>query len=301
MSRPKFKRSSSSSSKTRSHSRGPSTINNGLRQRPTTHRGISVSQLANCLEMLKEKARAKESEIDREIDREVQKRVSREIKELKKSLPSLIDEELEHLKLQAQIDRIQDNLYGFMSDVSMGLRPSKSKIHRYVPIRFYFSDMLKDKVADFYKALHSFLEAFELQPALGNYNPRFGSFWEDVKGVTWKRLTREQLEEKLKELENTVRLHIEELPQSNIDKNKAEATAALLRQLPSDAYGAFQVGTLLVLKDFTDDGKPTMHVLTLSAMQVMKLNRNPHMIHTTPKQLLELLSEEGPEDDSDNN
>ena len=299
MSRPKIKRSSSSSTKTKSHTRGPSTINNGLRQRSTTHKGISVSQLANSLKILKEEARAKESEINREIDREVEKRVSREIKKLKKSLPSLIDEELEHLKLQAQIDRIQDNLYGFMSDVSMGLRPSKSKIHRYVPVRFYFSDMPKDKVADFYKALHSFLEAFELQPALGNYNPRFGSFWEDVKGVTWKRLTREQLEEKLQELEDTVRFHTQELPQSQIDKNKAEATAALLSQLPPDAYGAFQAGTLLILKDFTDDGKPTIQALTLSAMQVMKLNRNPHMIHTTPKLLLELLAEDGPVDDSD--
>ena len=299
MSRPKFK--SSSSTKTRSHNRGPSTINNGPRQRPTTHRGISVSELANSLKKLKEKARAKESEIDREIDREVQKRVGKELKKFKKSLPSLIDEELEHLKLQAQIDRIQDNLYGFMSDVSMGLRPSKSKIHRYVPVRFYFSDMPKDKVADFYKALHSFLEAFELQPALGNYNPRFGSFWEDVKGVTWKRLTREQLEEKLQELEDTVRLYIEELPQSQIDKNKAEATAALLSQFPVNAYGAFQVGFLLVINDFTDDGKPTTQAFTLSAMQVMKLNRNPHMIHTTPEQLLELLAENGPEDDSDKN
>ena len=248
---------------------------------------------------MQDKTKAKESEIDQKIEHEVQKRVSKEIKKLKKSLPSFIDEELDHLKLQAQIDRIQDNLYGFMSDVSMGLRPSKSKIHRYVPVRFYFSDMPKDKVADFYKALHSFLEAFELQPALGNYNPRFGSFWEDVKGVTWKRLTRKQLEEKLQELEETLRLHTQELTQTQIDKNKAEATAALLSQLPPDAYGAFQVGTILVLKDLGDDGKPRIKVLTLSSMQVMKLNRNPHMIHTTPKQLLELLADDESEEDSE--
>jgi hypothetical protein len=248
---------------------------------------------------MEEKTKAKESEIDQKIEREVQKRVSKEMENLKKSLPSLIDEELEHLKLQAQIDRIQDNLYGFMSDVSMGLRPSKSKIHRYVPVRFYFSDMPKEKVADFYKALHGFLEAFELQPALGNYNPRFGSFWEDVKGVTWKRLTREQLKEKLQEIEDTVRLHTQELTQSQIDDNKAKTTATLLSQLPPDAYGAFQVGSILILKDFTDEGKPTIQVLTLSAVQIMKLNRNPHMIHTTPKQLLELLADDETIQDSE--
>jgi hypothetical protein len=233
------------------------------------------------------------------VDKLIDQRINALKKSLKKSLPSLIDEELEHLKIQAQIDRIQDNLYGFMSDVSMGLRPSKSKIHRYVPVRFYFSDMPKDKVADFYKALHNFLEAWELQPALGNYNPRFGSFWEDVKGVTWKRLTRNQLEEKLQELEDILRLHTQEKVQAEIDKDKAEATAALLSQLPSDAYGAFQVGSIMVLKDFTDDRKPTIQVLTLSDMQVMKLNRNPHMIHTTPIQLLEILADEGAVDDSE--
>jgi hypothetical protein len=134
-----------------------------------------------------------------------------------------------------------------------------------------------------FKALDMFMKALGLT-IVKKYDPEIGSFFQKIKVKFNEPKTQEAINESLKRGKRVIELAILDKPQSEGDKDRAEAAASLIKLLKNSEKAVIQVGSLLLLKNSED-----ILVYTLSRRHLKYLEQNPK-IAKSPETIIKWLA-----------
>lgn len=101
-------------------------------------------------------------------------------------------------------------------------------------------------------------------------------------------MTSDELTERLKKIEHGIEVNTIQKTQSEIDKNQAEAFAAILNSSTAIPRIATLIGSLLIVKTTDVNGEATVYSRTLTTNEMIYLQKNPHLL-TQPATILEEL------------
>jgi len=181
------------------------------------------------------------------------------------------------------------NAYVFQANLSeVDLPPGTLIGVAFLPIRIYLSQgdpqrIDKTMTAILRLATESGFELADESPV--ESASWFKSFRAKVKAFFGKP----EVQKKLDELEQAVKLQALDKPQAGISKDLADAAASLVREVRDVPNAFLQVGSLVVVKHTGMDGQGNVFVRTLTQDELALLERNPDL-RVSPKQILNVLS-----------
>lgn len=103
-------------------------------------------------------------------------------------------------------------------------------------------------------------------------------------------VTQPEVVERLKKVERAVEIQGLHKPQSEINKNEAEAVAALLKALEHVPTAAIQAGAILLIKTSNPHNGPCIQVRTLTQRELTHLEKDQKLM-ASPHDILIKLSE----------
>jgi len=171
---------------------------------------------------------------------------------------------------------------------SLGVDADSVPVQRYVPLRLYLSAGDDAKLDSIQKAVMNVARKFGLEVA-DDFPAETGSWWKRWTTKTKDVLTHPELVDRLKKLERAVELKGIHHPQSEITRNEAEATAALIKSVESIPRVALQIGSILLVKALDHEGKSVVHARTLTQEQLIYLEKNPRAL-ASPEEILSSLA-----------
>jgi hypothetical protein len=101
-------------------------------------------------------------------------------------------------------------------------------------------------------------------------------------------VTSEEVLSRLREVEYAAKLRYLEQPQSEVDKSKGEAAAAIIASLDKVPVAVIQIGSLLLIKT-TENEVASVFVRTLTRQELMLIESKPELLEQ-PSKLLNLLA-----------
>lgn len=117
---------------------------------------------------------------------------------------------------------------------------------------------------------------------------RTGSLWKKLFAKSKKLMSSPEVQTIIAQAEHSLRLkHIEKI-QSEVDKNQAEAIAALLKGAESSTHIAFRVGSLVAIKTLDITGNSVTYGATLTPNEMIDIQKNPTLMRS-PKKLMRYL------------
>lgn len=125
---------------------------------------------------------------------------------------------------------------------------------------------------------------------LSDETTKKGSFIKNFFGSIRTFFTSAEFKNKLEDVEHLLNNATTNKYQSEIDKNQAEAAAALINSASSSENFVAQIGSVIVLKWKDSQGKQNLITKTLTRNQMIELNKNPQLLDM-PLLLLERISE----------
>ncbi len=106
-------------------------------------------------------------------------------------------------------------------------------------------------------------------------------------------ITSKEVIERLDELERALQIQYVDKPQSESDKAKGEAAAAVIQSLETVSAAVVQLGSLLILKNKNDAGEAVIFTRTLSQRELAVLSENPNLLASPATVLDELAAKKG--------
>lgn len=168
---------------------------------------------------------------------------------------------------------------------SIGLDTNLLPLPRFIPIRIYLADGFNSK--GIVESVENLATAMEID-INDRYDPIIGSFFRKLLGKTQEAMTHPELMERLEKAERHLELSKINLVQSEIDKNLANAFAAVKASLEGEEQAVIQLSSLFIVKTINSDGKPVVLSRVLTQKQLKYLEQNPS-ITQCPANVFELL------------
>lgn len=163
---------------------------------------------------------------------------------------------------------------------SLDLNTSLIRLPREFPIRIYISDKTSSievtVTIEFFLHVNGSYVTYE-------YEPVENSWFQKIIAKTYDQKTKSELIDDFKKAKRALEIYGIEKPQSDVDKNEAEAAAALIKSLDSIETAAIQLGSILLIKD-----KSKILVRTLSQKELQHLENNPQIVNKPTSILKEL-------------
>lgn len=217
----------------------------------------------------------------------------KEITFLEERLALLINEvkhwhnEFEQLNagLQQSHNEIQVELHTHLSIASLGIDTRDVLLRRFIPVRVYFSE--SDEADLGTEALKAILDSLDLS-ICDIFPAETGSILQRLFAKTNEVATQPEIAERLQKLERAIEIQGLHKPQSQVDRNEAEAISAIISALDKVSSAAIQVGSIVIIKLPDPDGNSCIQARTLSPQELVLLENNPHLLKE-PRKILDHL------------
>ena len=229
------------------------------------------------------------------IQKKKQEQMQKEIALLGDRLGLLINE-LRHshelnlqsyTRLQHSHDELQVDLHTYLSMASLGIDTRDIPLRRFIPVRVYLSE--SDEADSGTKALKAILDSLDLSVS-DAFPAETGSFWQRLFAKTNEVVTQPEIAERFQKLERAIEIQGLHQPQSQVDKNEAEAISVIISALDKVSSAAIQVGSIVIIKLPDPDGNSCIQARALSQQELMHLEKNPHLLKE-PNKILDQLAE----------
>lgn len=176
----------------------------------------------------------------------------------------------------------------------MGVDLSSVPLPRFIPIRVYLSEGDSKRTQSVSNAIRQLLDTYGFSVS-DDFPEESGSWWKKWFAKTREVATQPEMIERLKKIERAVELQGLHKPQSEINRNEAEAVAALLKAVESVPMAAIQAGAILLVKTNSPNMGPCVQVRTLTLRELTLLERNQKLL-ASPHDILAKLMELNQED-----
>jgi hypothetical protein len=120
-----------------------------------------------------------------------------------------------------------------------------------------------------------------------DYPEQSGSWWKKFWFKTTESLKSDEVKERLDKAERALELNYLDKPQSEANKNQAEAASCLIKSLENVPNACIQTGSLLLVK-ITVDGNASLMSKTLSINELRHLEENQSLLKN-PNMILDWL------------
>ncbi|AEH86636.1 hypothetical protein [Mesorhizobium opportunistum] len=206
---------------------------------------------------------------------------------------SYIERQSKRLEVQiTQLQRAQRQadieIHSWLTIQSMGLDTKAVPLTRFIPLKVYLSDTTDTKVDEVAAALSDLVEAVDFEIA-DEFPGIRGSWFQKWFAKTKEVATSDAVTQRLAKVEHALEIKGLALPQAEADDKLASAVERLSKSTESVPHAAMQVGSILFVK-VTVRGVPSMQVRTLSATEMIQLERNPGLL-ASPQDILKRLSD----------
>ncbi len=162
---------------------------------------------------------------------------------------------------------------------SLGLDEAEIREVRFVPVRAFVGDPVPSQ--EILDGICKRIESFALDRGFAvaaAFPPEAGSWWKKFLLKTRQAATHEEVLERLGKVERGFELQYLDGPQSEANKNQAEAVACLLQSMKDISSGCIQVGSLLVVKATDLDGRVRAAARTLTIQELKRIESNQAML-----------------------
>lgn len=184
---------------------------------------------------------------------------------------------------------LKEDVHGYLVLQSMGIDLSAVPLPRFVPVRVYLSEADGKRTKSVSNAIRHLLDAYGFAVS-DEFPEESGSWWKKWFAKTTELATQPEVIERLKKIERAVELQGLHKPQSEINKNEAEAVAALLKAVENVPNAAIQAGAILLVKTNNPQTGPCIQVRTLTQRELAHLERNQKLL-ASPHDILVKLTE----------
>ena len=192
---------------------------------------------------------------------------------------------------QQEIQKIE---HTYLYAISLGLDIQKMPLNRFLPVRIYIAgdilleeNALKSVAKEVRKGIFDFLDI----SVADEFTPETGSWWERIIAKTNTAITQPEVNERLRRLERAIEIQGLDRPQSEIDKNEANAISTIITAIHDVPSVTIQAGTVLLFKLTDDKGKAHIHARTLSQMEMIYFEKNQNILKDQPEDVLKHLAE----------
>jgi hypothetical protein len=229
------------------------------------------------------------------IRRDKQGRMQKEITLLEQRLEFLINEvrrshnELKqsYAGLRQSNNELQVELHTYLSIASLGIDMRDIPLRRFIPVRVYLSESDEAELGT--KALKAILDSLDL--SISDVFPmETGSIWQRLFAKTNDVASQPEIAERLQKLERAIEIQGLHQPQSQVDKNEAEAISVIISALDKVSSAAIQVGSIVIIKLPDPGGNPCIQARALSQRELIHLEKNPHLLKE-PQKILDRLTD----------
>lgn len=196
----------------------------------------------------------------------------------------------ENVSRNDQVEFSKAEIQSYLWLLSTGADIASINLKRYVPVRIYISDPVPSS-----DELHSLIHALdELSSSIGfersgEFPSEQGSWWKQIFYRTKDAVSQEGVQRKLTKVEQAIQTNYLDKPQAEANVHQAEAVSKLVDSLKEVPDACIQVGSLLMVKTTSVDGKPMVVARTLTAQELKLLEENQPMLRC-PDRILELLN-----------
>jgi len=195
---------------------------------------------------------------------------------------------------QESHSELKEDVHGYLVLQSLGVDLSTVPLPRFVPIRVYLSEADAKRTRSVSNAIRHLLDVYGFTVS-DDFPEESGSWWKKWFAKTRDVATQPEVIERLKKIERAVELQGLHKPQSEINKNEAEAVAALLKAVENVPTAAIQAGSILLIKTNNPHTGPCIQVRSLTLRELTHLERNQKLL-ASPHDILVKLTELNQED-----
>ena len=160
-----------------------------------------------------------------------------------------------------------------------------------IPVQIYLDTTDDRNIEQFNTALKRLLETLDFQ-VLHEFEAKHGSWFRNILLSVKRMITSDEVIERLKKVEHGLEINTINKIQSEIDKNQAEAIAAVLKASENIPRLVTLIGSLLIIKTTNESNEPSLFVRTLTTKEVIYINANPGIINNPPELLKRLQAQE---------
>ena len=166
-------------------------------------------------------------------------------------------------------------------------------LQRYVPVHIFLAR--GDTPASVERALARFLATMNVSiEATGK--PEFGSWFRKLIAKTQEPATRVMLADSFAKGRRALELQLVQKNQADIDRNQAEAAAALLNALKGEDAAVVQIGSIVVLKFIDASGGARTVVRSLTQREMIYMEEHPELLKN-PSDILQQIHYTGSGED----
>ncbi len=192
----------------------------------------------------------------------------------------------------ARLTERASELHTFFWAVSSGVDVAETELVRFIPSRMFVDDPLPhhDSLLRLARALHRFAETLDLAPA-EELPEESGSWWKKLFFRTKEVATHPEVLAALEAGKRALQGACDK-PQAEVNKNQAEAAAALIQSLDATACACVQLGSLLLIKTKDSNSNTALICRTLSPEELKRLEERQTVL-SDPSRILEWLESGG--------
>lgn len=228
------------------------------------------------------------------LDR-VQARVEEQVTTLRASFTASVENMTAQVASSQEAHaELKEDVHGYLVLQSLGVDLSSVPLPRFIPIRVYLSEGDQKRTRSVSNAIRHLLDVYGFSVS-DDFPEESGSWWKKWFAKTREVATQPEVIERLKKIERAVELQGLHKPQSEINRNEAEAVAALLKAVENVPMAAIQAGAILLIKTNSPQSGPCVQVRTLTLRELTHLERNQKLL-ASPHDILAKLTELNQED-----
>lgn len=184
--------------------------------------------------------------------------------------------------LEEAVSRLEAWRLETLAAATLGLPSDTAGGVQVLPVRYYIDTDDRSVAVEVEGALELLLESYGFRVEMP-YRVETGSFFRKVFYSSRERLTPEEVAASLAKIERAAGVRALDLPQSQVDANRADGVAKLLAALERSPSAVIQIGSILLVKV---EGTPV--VMNLTPQELAELERAPSLFRT-PHEVLDFI------------
>lgn len=188
----------------------------------------------------------------------------------------------EFAHIESRVSELEEWRLSVLSAETLGIPRVAAERESVLPVRYYIDSDNQVVADEVEQALELTLDEIGFQVA-ATYPIIRGSFFRKFFFASRRNLTPEQVAESIAKIERSVGVRTLDLPQSQVDLNRADGVAKLLASLEHANSALVQIGSILIVKV---DGTPI--VLNLTPHELSELERMP-TVFRSPSDALSMI------------
>lgn len=158
-----------------------------------------------------------------------------------------------------------------------------------LPVYIYLDTNDTDDIKNYYAAVKKLMTALDVEPFF-EYPPILGSWIKTLIARCKKVVSSEEVTAGLKKVQHGIETFTINKTQSEINKNLAEALAALVTATVAIPRLSTLLGSLLIIKITNSKNEPVIVARTLTIAELIFLNEHPSLLQRPDDILMELAS-----------